>query len=143
MIRYFAYGSNLDADQMHERCPGSEPLFRARLDGYRLAFTHPSRRWQGGAADVLPHAGGHVWGIVYHLEPDDWLELDRFEGGYERIALEVIDDAGADHPVRSYRVRNKQSLRPTRAYLDKLLRWANHWAFPEEYLATLRRFRTL
>ncbi len=143
MIRYFAYGSNLDADQMRERCPGSAPLFRARLENYRLDFTHLSRRWRGGAADVLPQAGECVWGFVYHLDADDVPLLDRFEGGYERVALEVIDDDGVGHSVLSYTASTKQSLKPTQVYRDKLIRWGAHWQFPEEYLARLRRLPTL
>ena len=143
MIRYFAYGSNLDADQMRERCPSSAPLFRARLEGYRLDFTHPSRRWAGGAADVLPQVGACVWGCVYQLDPDDARLLDRFEGGYERVTLEVIDDSGLGHPVLSYTVKTKQSLRPTQVYRDKLIHWGAHWQFPEEYLERLRRIRAL
>ena len=41
---YFAYGSNLNLDQMARRCPDAEPVGRVRLDGYRLAF----RRTGGG-----------------------------------------------------------------------------------------------
>ncbi len=91
-LRYFAYGSNLDAEQMSERCPSSRALFRARLDGYRLDFTHLSRRWGGGAADVVLHSGEWVWGVVYALDADEVALLDRFESGYHRLHLPVRDE---------------------------------------------------
>lgn len=140
---YFAYGSNLDADQMRQRCPSARAVFRARLDHYRLDFTHPSRRWRGGAADVLPCVGDCVWGVVYELHEEDLERLDRYEGGYERVVLYVSDDAGREHPVLSYAVREKTRLPPTRAYLDKMLRWGGAWSFPDAYLGRLRRLEAV
>ena len=138
-VRYFAYGSNLDARQLEKRCPSATGLFRARLPHYRLDFTYYSSRWVGGAADVLPHSDGQVWGAVYELDPLDLARLDRFERGYERVVLRVLDDEECEHLVTSYTVREKRSFRPTDIYLDKMLRWAEHWRLPDEYLAELRR----
>ncbi len=135
---YFAYGSNLDADQMSERCPGSQALFRARLHDHRLDFTHFSRRWQGGAADVVPHEGGVVWGVVYELSTLDLGRLDRFETGYDRLDLEVHDDADTAHPALSYTVRSKRSFRPSPAYLQKMVTWSERWDFPDPYVELLR-----
>jgi hypothetical protein len=142
MPLYFAFGSNLDADQMAQRCPGSRPGFRARLPDHRLAFTHPSRRWGGGAADVIAAPGDSVWGLVWELGPGDLDRLDHYELGYARIALEVLDDAGRSHPVTSYSVRTKGEHRPTRLYLDKMLRWGERWQLPPDYLAGLRGVAT-
>ena len=138
-IRYFAYGSNLDARQFEERCPSARGLFRARLAHHRLDFTYFSSRWVGGAADVLPHSDSHVWGVVYELDERELLRLDRFERGYDRVALRVMDDANVEHPVVSYTVREKRSFRPTDIYLEKLLHWGEHWRLPGEYLEDLRR----
>ncbi|MEE8314598.1 MAG: gamma-glutamylcyclotransferase family protein [Myxococcota bacterium] len=132
---YFAYGSNLDADQMGERCPGSRNRFRARLPHHRLDFTHYSRRWSGGAADVVPHRGSLVWGIVY--ERVDFVRLDRFEGGYERVVLQVLDDDDRMHDVTTYCVLDKGRYPPSELYVEKMLRWAKRWKFPESYLSQL------
>ena len=35
-ILYFAYGSNLNAAQMKQRCPDSEGISAAVLDGWQL-----------------------------------------------------------------------------------------------------------
>ena len=140
---YFAYGSNLDGVQMRERCPSARPCFRARLAHHRLDFTHFSSQWLGGAADVLPHFGDSVWGLVYEIEPEDLLRLDRFEGGYDRGHLTVEDDDGRSHQVLSYTVRRKRSFLPTRVYLEKIIRWAESWDLPADYLERLRRVRPL
>ncbi len=142
-LLYFAYGSNLDAEQMRERCPGSSPRFRARLFDHRLDFTHYSRRWSGGAADVRPHPHGVVWGVVYALAADHLAVLDSFERGYQRIELDVQDDATLSHRVITYTVLEKRRLRPSDAYLEKMLRWGAHWRFPADYLELVNLARSL
>ena len=135
---YFAYGSNLDEQQMRERCPGSRALFRARLAGHRLDFTHLSTRWRGGTADIVPDPDATVLGLVYAMGDGDFDRLDRWEGGYERVRLRVEDDAGASHPVTTYSVREKGSFAPHELYLGKILREAERLRFPAEYTAELR-----
>ena len=136
---YFAYGSNLDREQLRERCPSSRGRFRARLRDHRLDFTYYSSRWTGGAADVVPHSGEEVWGAVYELHDDDFNRLDRFERGYDRVVLTVEDEQGELQRVVSYTVREKYSFRPTRVYVQKMLRWGEHWELPTDYLARLRK----
>ena len=139
---YFAFGSNLDADQMSDRCPGSRPRFRARLSEHELAFTHLSRRWGGGAADILPSVGQRVWGLVYELEPHHLDILDHYEGGYERIELRVHDDTNEMHRVTTYTVLEKGDFAPSRVYRDKMVAWGERWSLPRGYLESLRRIRT-
>ena len=136
---YFAYGSNLDASQMAQRCPSSRPLRAARLPHHRLDFTYYSSRWSGGAADILPHSQEQVWGMLYQLDAADLERLDRFEVGYDRLLLEVQTSAQALR-VYSYGVREKRSFRPSSHYLAKIVHWARHWGFPREYVEFLERF---
>ena len=135
---YFAYGSNLDADQMRERCPSSACLGGARLAHHRLDFTHFSRRWRGGAADVVRDHAAHVWGALYRLDLDDLRRLDRFEVGYDRIDIRVVDVAELEHLAISYTVRAKQDTHaPHPHYLQKMIHWGRHWDFPTAYLEQL------
>ena len=138
MPLYFAFGSNLDIEQMAQRCPGSRPLFPARLDDHRIAFSRQSRFWGGGAADILPAPGQQVWGAVYALDEGHLERLDHYETGYERVQLSVRSDRGTRHTATSYRVLRKLDLRPSRVYLDKMLRWGEHWGLPAPYMQKLR-----
>ena len=61
---YFAYASNMDPQTFRRRCPGARPLGRARLPGYRLAFSRYSRQRRGGSADVVEDAPSAVWGVL-------------------------------------------------------------------------------
>ena len=139
-LLYFAFGSNLDREQMTRRCPGSTAQFVARLDGHRIAFTHLSTRWGGGAADVIPAAETEVWGVVYALDSSHLERLDGYEAGYRRTALRVRGLDGGAHQVTSYSAKQKGEYLPSRIYLDKMLHWGSHWDFPVEYLRQLRAF---
>ena len=141
-VVYFAYGSNLDVDQMQERCPSSRPLVPVHLPGHRLSFTHLSKRWGGGAADILPDEGEHVWGALYVLEPEDLERLDRFEAGYEQLRVRVIEVDGNERSAITYTARKKGSFDPTDEYVAKLLCWGEHWGFPAAYLTRIRQLRS-
>ena len=52
---YFAYGSNMNLDQMAYRCPAASVVEKVKLEGYRLTFCG---RGKGcGVATILPEEG--------------------------------------------------------------------------------------
>jgi hypothetical protein len=121
---YFAYGSNLDLEQMRERCPWSEPLCAARLRRHRLAFAGHSALWDGGVATLVADPFGHVDGVLYALTDNDIAALDRWEG----------------HPnvYRRERVSVRAGSRGLSAYT--YIRSANPPANPSaEYLSRIER----
>ena len=77
---YFAYGSNLDLDQMRERLPDVRVVGLALLRDHRLTFPLYSQRWSGGAAGVAHEHGATVWGVLYELSEADIAALDVYEG---------------------------------------------------------------
>ena len=76
----FAFGSNLSREQMSKRCPGCKLVGPAMLDNHRLAFGSHSNGWGGGVATVVRAKGHRVRGVLYHMNEDDVLRLDAFEG---------------------------------------------------------------
>lgn len=83
---YFGYGSNLWRHQMEQRCPTSEYLGVARLNGYKWiinerGYANIVQLSSSSTADLEPVAYEHeVWGLVYTLQPSDEKRLDRNEG---------------------------------------------------------------
>jgi len=85
---YFAYGSNMASRRLRERVPGARAAGRARLDGWRLVADKPGR--DGSAKLNLARApDARVWGVLWELDEAGLATLDRFEGGYERVAVTV------------------------------------------------------
>ncbi len=119
---YFAYGSNLDTDQMRSRCPDAVAGPSATLPDHALVFTGMSRRWGGAVASVTPAAGFEVHGRLWELSPEDLAVLDRFEGHpavYHRVDRTVVDRSGARHHVQVYMVPKARLAvgRPSPEYL--------------------------
>lgn len=98
---YFAYGSNINLDQMARRCPNAEVVGPATLNGYRLAF-----RSQSGVATILPAPAKQVKGLLWRLTPECEQSLDRYEGHphfyYKDERINVLDKAGKEYTVMAY-----------------------------------------
>jgi len=87
-LLYFAYGSNLSSARLRARLEEVEVVGPAVLAEHRLALD--KRGHDGSAkANVVRHPGERVWGVVYELATAHVEVLDRFEGGYERVGVEV------------------------------------------------------
>jgi len=69
---YFAYGSNLNLDQMSRRCPNADPVGGFVLQDWKLVFR--------GVADIVPEAGQSVHGGLWRITPECEAYLDRYEG---------------------------------------------------------------
>jgi hypothetical protein len=69
---YFAYGANLNIDNMNSRCPDAIPLCNIQLPDYRLVFR--------GVADIEPCSNQHVQGLLWHITDKCEQSLDIFEG---------------------------------------------------------------
>lgn len=126
LLPYFAYGSNLDVAQMRARCPDAEPIGRAMLGGYRIAFAGTSRRWDGAAvATLLPARGRNVCGLLYKLSAESFSALDRFEGHpnvYSRVRVLVSDEKGRRRHALAYCLPLLDEAMPATKYLWKIVR---------------------
>ena len=136
-MKYFAYGSNLDAAQMAERCSDSKVICVARLQGYCLKFDRYSDGWGCGVADIVREQGSEVWGLLYEISERDRYALDRYEGHprlYRRIEVDVFDNANQKYCALSYEVVRKDGhIAPSSEYLRILLNAAKKYAFPQHY----------
>ncbi len=144
MIRYFAYGSNMDPDQMGERCPSARLLGPARLIDFRLAFTRESEvTFPGsGVADVVAAPGSVVWGAVYSIEEADLGALDRLEGAgiaYARKQVDVLDEKGGTIAAVTYAVIRKsdREFRPTAEYMSRVIGGARACGLSQDYVELL------
>ena len=150
---YFSYGSNLDPEQMRERCPRARVVGLAALRDERLVFPLFSTNWGGGVASVQAAHGRTVWGVLYDLEEAELTALDAFEGfvapgsqhnlyDREHVTVDLVrpDDGSIPRRVRAwiYIARPSNPQPPTRRYLDTILRGALHHRLPEDYVAFLR-----
>jgi gamma-glutamylcyclotransferase (GGCT)/AIG2-like uncharacterized protein YtfP len=140
VTRYFAYGSNIEDRNMSEFCPSARPLGPGRLNGYRLEFSVYSDRWGGGASNIEPDEDGHVWGLVWSLEPEDVERLDTYEGHPTFYRREEVPVVMGDEitTCMTYRVAHQQGfVRPTDQYLNMVRSAMRVHGLPPEALDML------
>ena len=143
-MRYFAYGSNMDPDQMARRCPGGRSLGKALLRGYRLVFTWDSARWQGGVGHVIEDPDDAVWGVLWDLDDEHVASLDVYEGiadGIYRQGTVTVEHDGAMVEALIYFSNDDRELRPSRRYVRALMRGAVAHGFPDDYVERIRASR--
>lgn len=74
MEYYFAYGSNLNKNQMDNRCPENEKVGMGTLKGYSWIIN------ERGAANIVESMDDEVIGIIYKISDNDEDKLDKYEG---------------------------------------------------------------
>lgn len=74
---YVAYGSNLNLEQMAQRCPTAALVGPATLHNRRLVFRGSHA---GAVATVEPCRGSSVPVLIWRITPADEAALDRYEG---------------------------------------------------------------
>jgi len=74
---YIAYGSNLNFEQMAQRCPTAHVVGTSVMKDWRLLFRGELR---GAVATVERFRGSFVPILVWRLQPQDESALDRYEG---------------------------------------------------------------
>lgn len=138
-LLYFAYGANINPDQMYQdRCPDSHFMCRAVLEGYRLVFNNRSPHG-GGIAGLEKSLGDSVWGVIYCLPEGGQLVLDQNQNkdkGYKKIRLAVKSSFG-NLCCDSYRPNSEGVFLPERRYLEKMSGGAQFFGLPQQYLRWL------
>ena len=125
-LLYFAYGSNMDLNQMAFRCPDAEVLETVRLEGYRLAFR--SNGGNRGVATILPDPDSHVDGVLWEISPEDERNLNFYEGFprlYGKRTLTVVNRLGKEVEAMAYVMNAPYKDRPavpSASYLRGILR---------------------
>ena len=100
---YFAYGSNINLEQMAHRCPDAEVVGSVTLAGYELTFR--GRTDGSGVANIEPKDGASVPGLLWRITPKCEQALDHYEGVprlYVQQDVTVRDADGKEYAVMAY-----------------------------------------
>jgi gamma-glutamylcyclotransferase len=145
---YFAYGSNMNWQQMQERCSSARFIGIALLPGHKLAFTRKSIKRNCGVADAVPGQGQTLWGVVYEITALDVEKLDKSEGymprrkknSYFRRERAVLQDGYKKRPLTVstyFGVPQSNPPLPNAEYKQLIISGAQHWHLPEAYVREL------
>jgi gamma-glutamylcyclotransferase (GGCT)/AIG2-like uncharacterized protein YtfP len=138
---YAAYGSNMDPEQMLERCPHSPAAGTGWLPGWRLTFGGEELGWDGALPMVVPDPAGQVFVALYEVSPQDLHALDVWEGAdtglYDRIRVRV---STLDEDVLAwvYVLNGYEGGLPSARAIGVIADAAEAVGAPDEYVAELR-----
>jgi gamma-glutamylcyclotransferase (GGCT)/AIG2-like uncharacterized protein YtfP len=139
-MRYFAYCTLLDRDEMARFCPNAVPGDVGRVSGWRVEFaSYASER---GGCNLAPEAGHDIHGIIYDLSDEEMTGLDTIsgvpQGFYERIDVDVTTEDGHVIPAITYIIPSPAGpFRPSETYVRPILAGAHAVGLPAGYVAEL------
>ena len=144
---YAAYGSNMDPEQMLERCPHSPAAGTGWLTGWRLTFGGEELGWDGALPMVVPDPEApdgsinQVFVALYDVSPQDMRGLDYWEsadtGVYNKIRLR-ISTLEADELAWVYVLDSFEGGLPSARTIGLISDAAEAAGAPDEYVADLR-----
>lgn len=146
-LLYFAYGSDMNPEQISARCDEPKAFMVAHLPDYAVAFFGHADRWDGGLESIMECPNSQVFGVLYKVSFNDADYLDACQGArldgtgpYFQFPIEVI---GADGNLYSVFTYKKSSLGettlPSSGYLDYIVSGAVARGLPDEYIARLKQ----
>ena len=133
---YFAYGSNMDEEQMRNRCPDATTVRTARLLNYQFIIN--SR----GVATVVPDGSSAVHGVLWRITAECEAKLDEYEGvewgTYTKKKLGVKAEDGQTIEALVYVARDSEPGEGRDGYMERIAAAAGHQGLPAAYIEELR-----
>ncbi|MEN8183954.1 MAG: gamma-glutamylcyclotransferase family protein [Myxococcota bacterium] len=143
VLWYFAYGSNLDPAVFEgRRRIRALEVCCVRLEGWQLVFDLPVGPGERAVANLRAEPGATVHGVAYRISRQDGRHLDRTEGVhrgyYKRVTVELLGTRSESLEGFTYASpHGRAGRKPSRRYLELLLRGAAHHGLPADYVRWL------
>lgn len=134
MRYYFAYGSNMFIGQMLRRCPKAQYVKREVLNGFQFFIN------KRGVASIRKKKGSKVIGVIWKINSYEEIILDMYEGvnsGFYKKFYKEFLIGGENRKVLIYVDLSKGEGIPREGYMEKILKGANDFIFPEKYVKEL------
>jgi gamma-glutamylcyclotransferase (GGCT)/AIG2-like uncharacterized protein YtfP len=138
---YAAYGSNLDPEQMRQRCPHSPSRGSGWLEGWRLTFGGEDLGWEGSLATVVEDPAHRVFVMLYDTSPHDESTLDEIEFATTRLYNKIrvrVQTLDGTQLAWLYVLDGYEGGLPSARYLGVMADAAEGAGAPDDYVAELR-----
>ena len=136
-LPYFAFGSNMLFERIKKRIPRVKKLGVGKLEGYLFLFNKISKDGSG-KGNILPNKSHYVLGVLYEIGEDEFLILDRYEGGYKRELVNIFTEGKTIEAITYISDKNKYGLKPNQDYFELVIKGAEENSFEQEYIYYLQ-----
>ena len=132
---YIAYGSNMDVDQMADRCPDATLIGQGEIADYQLMFKGSGT---GNYATVEPQEGSKVPVLIWEISAADEASLDHYEGWpdfYYKMNIPVAKDGNGEIMGIVYIMHEERKFGlPDAGYYDKIADAYEEYGFDKAIL---------
>ena len=125
---YFAYGSNLNVEQMSYRSPTARRVGAEYFPGWRLVLRGVADIEIGEPEDMIP---GGIW----EIGPEDEAALDRYEGVKHGLYRKVIING-----MLTYQMNHSGYAYPSSDYFRTILEGYRDFGLDESELYNARDY---
>jgi len=135
MLRYFAYGANIDPERMTSRVPEAVVVGPGYVERFGVEFTIRDREWGGGVLNAREDPDSVLWGLLYEGPEEAFAVLDTFVGDaalMEKAEVTVVTDAGPVEAITYRVIPIANYVRPSDRYLTHLSRAMTAQGLPPE-----------
>jgi cation transport regulator ChaC len=147
-MKYFAYGPNMNGDELNRKEVQFSSRTAAKLKGYKLVFNKYSTKLEGeGKINLEKDTNGTVEGALYEIPTYEIKKLDVAYGyplHYQHQKLKITAKTGEETDAVVFVATDdmvEMGLKPRKAYL-KLMIDSND-VLSKEYLQFLKSIPTL
>lgn len=146
-IMYFAYGSNMDSNRLHNRIGDVSSSERAYLSRFQFQYNKLSYKLDRVYANIMPENHSVVWGVLIEVDEAQLDKLDDDEGvengHYRREKVTVVTDQNIEIEALTYVSEEKwvrSGLQPKEVYRNFCIRGAEEFNLPQEYVNQFLKF---
>jgi len=141
---YFAYGSNMNEDELKKWGITIIDRKKALLHNYTVALNRYSKNRQGGVLDIIPSQGSIVEGVLYELSDEAKRKVERKEGvtigAYKEKHIDVEVDGRIVKNAITYVVCKKEdSPSASEEYKKRVLKGAKDHDLSDRYIEELKK----
>lgn len=138
-VIYFAYGSNMCKRELIEKKRIKyHSASKALLENYRFIYNKKSTKDGTAKANIEECEREKVWGVCYEIDEDDFTKLQGIEKGYETLNVMItLENYQNDVSAKTFKAKSKfkvNSIAPSEDYRQKILKGAEEWDLPKEYI---------
>jgi len=138
MVYYFAYGSNMDLNQMKDRCPRNHKFLDVgELEGWEFFIN------QRGVANIIMDENSNVYGLLFEITKRCLNCLDMHENYPELYGRSELSIKFGDKKVDTWVYIDNNFIKvgkPRTNYLERIVEAAEKFKFPKDYIKHLKSF---
>ncbi|MEQ4489703.1 MAG: gamma-glutamylcyclotransferase family protein [Dehalococcoides mccartyi] len=156
LVWYFAYGSNMNIEQMISRIgkhadsdlkhidkkPWIEAK-KAKLVGYSLRFNHLSSGWDGMTANIVQsdQSDDTVFGVVYYINGNQLDKIHSCEGKItsKKIDIDIICEGKTLQAITFCFNDSGDSKEPPKTYLEKIMAGLKDHGYEQEVINAVNK----